>query len=151
MRNLKPAMTSHSMKFFRLLLKPQSVILPVILLLALGAIVSLPKANHGSAEPQATVKSKALDEHGRFHPTASQWAMLTVQPVEMHKFRTEFVTEGKVAVDEDRVTRIFSPFAGRVTKILAAPGDPVKGGGGSRSSLSKRLIRWTRRTTSLQP
>jgi cobalt-zinc-cadmium efflux system membrane fusion protein len=35
------------------------------------------------------------------------------------------VTEGKIAVDEDRSTPVFSPYAGRVTKLLARPGDRV--------------------------
>ena len=40
-----------------------------------------------------------------------------------HDFRAEHVTEGKIAVDEDRSTPVFSPYAGRVIKLLAKPGD----------------------------
>ena len=40
-------------------------------------------------------------------------------------FRAEHVTEGKIAIDEDRSTPVFSPYAGRVTKLLARPGDSV--------------------------
>jgi cobalt-zinc-cadmium efflux system membrane fusion protein len=43
-------------------------------------------------------------------------------------FRAEHVTEGKIAVDEDRSTPVFSPYAGRVTKLLARPGDQVTQG-----------------------
>ena len=43
-------------------------------------------------------------------------------------FRAEYVTEGKVAVDEDRSTPVFSPYAGRVTKLLAKPGEMLKQG-----------------------
>jgi membrane fusion protein, heavy metal efflux system len=35
------------------------------------------------------------------------------------------VTEGKIAVDEDRSTPIFSPYAGRVLKLFVKPGDTV--------------------------
>jgi biotin carboxyl carrier protein len=38
------------------------------------------------------------------------------------------VTEGKIAVDEDRSTPIFSPYAGRVTKLFVKPGDVVTAG-----------------------
>ena len=38
------------------------------------------------------------------------------------------MTEGKIAVDEDRSTPVFSPYAGRVTKLLARPGDSVTKG-----------------------
>ena len=34
-------------------------------------------------------------------------------------FNSEVVTEGKVQVNEDRSTPIFSPYAGRVTRLLA--------------------------------
>jgi cobalt-zinc-cadmium efflux system membrane fusion protein len=51
-----------------------------------------------------------------------------VQPVELHTFRTEHLTEGKIAVDEDRSTPIFSQYAGRITKLLVAPGDMVQRG-----------------------
>jgi membrane fusion protein, heavy metal efflux system len=38
------------------------------------------------------------------------------------------VTEGKIAVDEDRSTPIFSPYAGRVTKLFVKPGEIVTPG-----------------------
>ena len=61
-------------------------------------------------------------------PTAAEWASLTIEPVAEHTFRAEHVTEGKIAVDEDRSTPVFSPYAGRVIKLLARPGDHVKQG-----------------------
>ncbi|EGP07711.1 putative Co/Zn/Cd efflux system membrane fusion protein [Bradyrhizobiaceae bacterium SG-6C] len=64
----------------------------------------------------------------RYTPTAAEWATLTVQPVTERAFRAEHVTEGKIAVDEDRSTPVFSPYAGRVTKLLARPGDKVTQG-----------------------
>ena len=64
----------------------------------------------------------------RYTPTPAEWASLTVQPVTERSFRAEHVTEGKIAVDEDRSTPVFSPYAGRVTKLLARPGDKVTQG-----------------------
>ena len=58
-------------------------------------------------------------------PTPAEWASLTIEPVTRRTFRAEHVTEGKIAVDEDRSTPVFSPYAGRVTKLLARPGDRV--------------------------
>jgi len=65
---------------------------------------------------------------GVFVPTPEQWATFTVVLVEQHIFRSEHVTEGKIAVNEDRSTLIFSPYSGRVTKLLAKPGDTVERG-----------------------
>src|SRR5262249_62151297 len=67
--------------------------------------------------------SKRLN--GESYPTAAQWASLTIEPVQQRVFRSELVTEGKIAVDEDRSTPIFSPYAGRVTKLFVKPGDAV--------------------------
>jgi cobalt-zinc-cadmium efflux system membrane fusion protein len=63
-----------------------------------------------------------------FTPSPSEWATLTIEPVVERTFRAEQVTEGKVAVDEDRSTPVFSPYGGRVTKLLARPGDTVTQG-----------------------
>ncbi len=38
------------------------------------------------------------------------------------------LTEGKIAVDGDHVTPVFSPYSGRVTRVIAAPGDTVRPG-----------------------
>jgi membrane fusion protein, heavy metal efflux system len=64
----------------------------------------------------------------RYIPNAAEWAALTVEPVSEQVFRGEHITEGKVAVNEDSSTPIFSPFAGRVIKLLAKPSDVVERG-----------------------
>ena len=62
---------------------------------------------------------------GTFVATPTQWAALRIEMVTQQVFRSTHVTEGKIAVDEDRSTLIFSPYSGRVTKLLAKPGDTV--------------------------
>src|SRR5258708_26208530 len=64
----------------------------------------------------------------RYVPTAAEWASLSVEPVSERVFRAEHVTEGKIAVNEDSSTPIFSPFAGRVIKLLVKPSDTVEPG-----------------------
>jgi cobalt-zinc-cadmium efflux system membrane fusion protein len=64
----------------------------------------------------------------RYVPTAAEWASLTVEPVTERVFRAEHVTEGKIAVNEESSTPIFSPFAGRVIKLLVKPSDMVERG-----------------------
>jgi membrane fusion protein, heavy metal efflux system len=64
----------------------------------------------------------------RYIPTAAEWAALTVESVYEQVFRAEHVTEGKIAVNEDSSTPIFSPYAGRVIKLLAKPSDMVERG-----------------------
>jgi membrane fusion protein, heavy metal efflux system len=64
----------------------------------------------------------------RYVPTETEWASLTVEPVSEREFRAEHVTEGKIAVNEESSTPIFSPFAGRVIKLLVKPSDIVERG-----------------------
>ncbi len=71
------------------------------------------------------VSSQSRKGLQRYIPTAAEWASLTIEPVAEQTFRAEIATEGKIAVDEDRSTPVFSPYAGRVTKLLVRPGDGV--------------------------
>lgn len=60
-----------------------------------------------------------------YNPTPAEWVSLTFQPVAERAFRAEYVTEGRIAIDEDRSTPVFSPYTGRVTRLLVRPGDSV--------------------------
>ena len=71
------------------------------------------------------VSSQSRKGLQRYTPSPAEWASLTIQPVTERGFRSENVTEGKIAIDEDRSTPVFSPYAGRVTRLLARPGDQV--------------------------
>ncbi|WP_291692354.1 efflux RND transporter periplasmic adaptor subunit [Bradyrhizobium sp.] len=78
------------------------------------------------AKSETTKPAKA--NSSRFTPNEAQWASLEVAPVTEQVFRAEHVTEGKIAIDEDTSTPIFSPYAGRVTKLLVKPSDTVARG-----------------------
>src|SRR5258708_1329006 len=112
----------------RLSLRSQLAIAAAILLLVLGAVVFTSNLDRGGASAETDLTNPAKREAGKFYPTAAQWAALTVQPIEQYAFRSEFVTEGKIAIDENRATRIFSPYAGRVKRLLLEPGDVVQQG-----------------------
>jgi membrane fusion protein, heavy metal efflux system len=79
----------------------------------------------GATPQHSEVSSQSRKGSQRYTPSPAEWASLTIQPVIERAFRAEHVTEGKIAVDEDRSTPVFSPYAGRVTKLLARPGDSV--------------------------
>jgi cobalt-zinc-cadmium efflux system membrane fusion protein len=53
---------------------------------------------------------------------------LTIAPVSRHAFVSEEMTEGKIAVNADHSTPVFSPYSGRVTRVIAGLGDRVKAG-----------------------
>jgi cobalt-zinc-cadmium efflux system membrane fusion protein len=95
-----------------------------LLALAVAAgygFVHITSAKQGHSE----VSSQSRKGQQRYTPTPAEWASLSFQPVTERAFRAEYVTEGKIAIDEDRSTPVFSPYTGRVTKLLARPGDSV--------------------------
>jgi cobalt-zinc-cadmium efflux system membrane fusion protein len=95
-------------------------------LLALAGIALFGFAHRGQGnQGNSEVSSQSRKGLQRYTPTPAEWASLSIQPVTERAFRAEHVTEGKIAVDEDRSTPVFSPYAGRVTKLLARPGDSV--------------------------
>jgi cobalt-zinc-cadmium efflux system membrane fusion protein len=110
------------------ILKRKSVIAGIALAaVVVGAGVTLMRpatTPHRSSE----ISSQSRKNPQRYTTTPAEWASLTIEPVSAHAFRAEHVTEGKIAVDEDKSTPVFSPYAGRVTKLLAKPGDVVKQG-----------------------
>jgi cobalt-zinc-cadmium efflux system membrane fusion protein len=109
-------------------LRPGQLVAGAVALLLAGAAV-YGYLNYGRA-PKDNLELSSQSRKGAhgFTPSPSEWATLTIEPVAEKVFRAEHVTEGKVAVDEDRSTPVFSPYAGRITKLLAKPGDSVKQG-----------------------
>src|SRR4029077_21200607 len=63
-----------------------------------------------------------------YEPSRAECASLTIEPVSERVFRAEHITEGKIAVNEDSSTPIFSPYAGRVIRLLVKPGEKVEQG-----------------------
>lgn len=98
-----------------------------LLVLAGAAVYGLMHIG-GASQGHSEISSQSRKGLQRYTPTPAEWATLTIEPVAERTFRAETVTEGKVAVDEDRSTPVFSPYAGRVTKLMVRPGDSVKQG-----------------------
>jgi membrane fusion protein, heavy metal efflux system len=120
-------MVTENTKQLQVFTKQRLIASVVLLALAGAAIYGFVYAG-GKDKYHSEVSSQSRRNAQNFTPTPSEWATLTIEPVRSKKFRAEYVTEGKVAVDEDRSTPVFSPYAGRVTKLLAKPGDSVKQG-----------------------
>jgi cobalt-zinc-cadmium efflux system membrane fusion protein len=72
--------------------------------------------------------AEAPSPPGTFRATPQQLKSFTVESVALHAFVSEELTEGKIAVNGDRATPVFSPYSGRVTRVIAGPGDTVKAG-----------------------
>lgn len=109
--------------------RARALTLAAALLVVVGALALLPKARPDDGiGKRETEESQRRNAAGVFYPTAAQWTAFTIETVEQRKFRPEISTDGKIAVDETRSTPVFSPYSGRVTRIVAEPGDTVKEG-----------------------
>jgi membrane fusion protein, heavy metal efflux system len=110
------------------LLSRRNVAFAAVLLVLAGAAY-FGVTHFGATPPRSSdVSSQSRKGSGSYTPSPAEWSSLTVEPVVAHVFRDEHITEGKIAVDEDRSTPVFSPYAGRVVRLLAKPGDNVTQG-----------------------
>jgi membrane fusion protein, heavy metal efflux system len=60
-----------------------------------------------------------------FKPTREELAGLVIKPVQQMSFTLETDTEGSIATDDNITTPVFSPLSGRVTQIVAKPGEYI--------------------------
>src|SRR3981081_44578 len=116
-------MLSKLTKQLQMLSRPRLAVGSALLALAVAALYGL--VHISGAQQHSEVSSQSRKGLQRYVPSPAEWASLTIQPVTERAFRAEHVTEGKIAIDEDRSTPVFSPYAGRVTQLLARPGDRV--------------------------
>lgn len=102
-----------------------TIVAMVALLAAIGVfgvrLVVTPLAN----QPEDAARQTQL---GSFRPTREQWAGIKVATVQAMTFRPERLTEGNIAIDDDLTTPVFSPYSGRVIKLIAKLGDHVERG-----------------------
>ncbi len=90
--------------------------------LLVAAVGSALSSSHAETPVIATAPA------GTFRPSATQWGSLKTVAVTTRNFRSEQVTDGKIAINADLTTPVFSPFSGRVTRLIAKPGDLVEQG-----------------------
>jgi membrane fusion protein, heavy metal efflux system len=104
------------------------VIVATLGALVLAGWVFFAKESGRAADQQVDVPYRRQASPEQFAVAAAQWTTLGIEPVSKRVFRYEQVTEGKIAVDEDRSTQVFSPYSGRLIRLLAKPGDVVTRG-----------------------
>jgi cobalt-zinc-cadmium efflux system membrane fusion protein len=87
------------------------------------------RGQNAAPPPDATpAQASGGDGDAAFHPTDAQWAGLHIRRVTVEAFAPTTTAEGRIALDDDRTVAVFSPYSGRVTRILARAGDIVAAG-----------------------
>lgn len=94
----------------------------IVLLLGSGLLA----AHFISGKPE--VKPVKIELPGTFRPTKAQLDGLSIAPVQQMNFRGEQLTDGTIAYNDDTITQVFSPYSGRVTRVIAQLGALVKKG-----------------------
>jgi cobalt-zinc-cadmium efflux system membrane fusion protein len=92
-----------------------------VALVAVAAVLWL--AAHRGHGPTA-----APTPPGTFRPTPQQLKTLTIETAVTRPFASVEITDGRIAVDADRTTPLYSPFSGRIAVLNAALGDEVAPG-----------------------
>src|SRR6201997_5359995 len=107
----------------------QFLTIAIVALFVGAAILAWPVIGKNVADPAGRAQPEPSEEvRGTFKPTKEQWAGFKIEPVGLVSFRPEQVTEGSIAVDDNLTTPVFSPYSGRVIKVIAMLGDVVAQG-----------------------
>jgi len=116
------SMLRASLKFAR-----RRYALAVALVLVAATLGTMVGARYW-ARSQAGAVSSPKASNGTFHLTDQQLRSVATEPVVTMKFHSEELTDGKIAFNGDTLTQVYSPYSGRVTRVIAAPGAVVKRG-----------------------
>jgi cobalt-zinc-cadmium efflux system membrane fusion protein len=96
--------------------------------LAVAAMVGIWTLDTQPSNAVARPEKVPGEADGAFRPSETQWTSLKLATVRQVAFRDERATDGKIAINEDTTTPVFSPYSGRVSRLIARPGDLVKRG-----------------------
>lgn len=107
--------------------RTQLVLLAVAALVTFGAL-SLFWAGSGSSAPEPETAAAQPQSTESFKPTKEQWNGLGIQKISDRVFRPTDIAEGNIALDDDLTTPVFSPYSGRVVRVVANLGDSVAKG-----------------------
>jgi len=107
-------------------------------LLAVGIMLALPMrqtmraSRPGEMQSVSAIPSPApavtQTETSTVHIHTQQMQHIHLTAVDFKAFRDEKLATGKIAFNEEFMTPVFSPYAGRVMRVLAKPGAVVKPG-----------------------
>ena len=94
---------------------------------AILLVVTAVKLVHGmSGSSPVTADTPA--PQGTFRPTSAQLKTLSIATVSTGDFQGIEVTDGSIELNGDLTTPVYSPFSGRVTRVIAKPGDVLRRG-----------------------
>src|SRR5215813_9252438 len=103
----------------------------IIILAAVAAIIALASTrilSKASTTDLPPAETTATREPNSVTIDPSQIQSIKLESASSQAFRAEKIATGKIAFNEDVFTPVFSPYTGRVIRLLAKPGDVIKQG-----------------------
>lgn len=97
----------------------------VLLLIAVGLFWLVPKVLSAWAPPPPP---EPVHDANSFAATDREWQTLRFAQAQVATIGDNAASDGKIAVDDDLTTAVYSPFTGRVTHIDVKAGDHVSAG-----------------------
>jgi cobalt-zinc-cadmium efflux system membrane fusion protein len=104
----------------------QLAVVAIAAVLVVGLFFLIPAVGHLLA-PKPPPPAAAAPP-GTFQATTEEWAALGTATVQTMAFSPVDETDGKIAANDNRTTLVFSPYTGRVTRVIAKVGDRVHAG-----------------------
>ncbi len=136
-RNARSALPAQEHAFGKKL--PRGAQLTLLLLVVAGLSVAMftgpivsrftsAPGTGGTVEVTRPAASSQTGTAAAFRLTDRQWATLKIAPVADLAFQDITETDGRIAWDDDHVTPVFSPYSGRITRLMAHAGDVIAAG-----------------------
>lgn len=109
-------------------MKTSPIMQHLLLLSSLGVLFGSLAAAGCRSAPASQSEQRPDPGEVWLSPQQMSDARLRVAPVQAHQGQDQVSAAGRVTFDDLRVSHVFSPVTGKVTRILADPGHPVKKG-----------------------
>lgn len=100
-----------------------AILLTVLIWQAHGRVKS---SSRLAEETSGAVPEAAENDPNLIRVADQQLQSIKLEPVVTQPFRAEKSATGRIGFNEDVMTPVFSPYTGRIVRLIARPGDAVK-------------------------
>ncbi|HTB69225.1 MAG TPA: efflux RND transporter periplasmic adaptor subunit [Steroidobacteraceae bacterium] len=100
----------------------------IIIVTGIVVVVALLWSVLGRKAAHSAEASGSAPTAGQVRLSAEQLSTLGIATVKTEPFHDAVVADGQIAVNADTTTQVFSPYSGRVVRVLAGIGDRVHSG-----------------------
>src|SRR5437588_4627375 len=104
------------------------IVVSAILLAGLVWLINLKVKSSSRAEATSVAQEAADTDPNLIRVADLQLQGIKLEEVATQAFRAEKIATGKIGFNEDVSTPVFSPYTGRITRLIAKPGDVVRKG-----------------------